>query len=873
MEPKKPSLLKHLRQKVARRVKMSPSKAAVLMQQQQLEQRCSSVPDMRQVKPQDSPAGRREGSTPPSLRPDSVAGRSQNRLSVPLACHDWASSQESFSSFTVEDRAVYMEETQAQSPDSLAPDSPQDRTQGDMDSDSAILSEGNRKSYLLTVNLKEGRNLVIRDRCGTSDPYVKFKLEGKTFYKSKVVFKNLNPSWNESFSIPVKDLSQSLVVKVYDRDLASDDFMGAANVLLSDLDLEKVNALSVALEDPNSLEEDMGSVLLDLTLSLRDVDSSRLNRWPRKPSSRSSGAQPSLRLSDTMRKSQLWTSVVTVVLVEGQDVSSPGPGHLFVCFRLGEQRYKSKNHCKVSNPQWREKFTLNQYPETSSVLEVDLWTKEGRRSEECLGVCDVDLAAVPFDQRQLFTLSLEQGRGRLVFLLTRSVCAGVSVCDLAAAPLDDPRERRNQLDNYVLKRTFSNPADVGFLQVKVTRARELLSADLNGKSDPFCVLELGNDRLQTRTVYKSLSPEWNQVFTLPVRDVHEALVVTVFDDDGDKPPDFLGKVAVPLLSVRKGQVWYGLKKEDLSRPSKGSISLELELIFNPVRASIRTFSPRERLFVEDSPKFSKKALARNVMRVQTLYRAVMTTVQYVQSCFRWESVKRSLLAFMLFLLTVWFWEFYMLPLFLVLLISWNYLQIRSGRVCQDLDNLDLEEEEDDDDEKSEKKGLMEKIYMVQDVIITLQNLLDDIACVGERIKNTFNWSVPFLSCLALLLFMVATVITYYMSVRYIVLLWGVNKFTKKLRNPYSIDNNEVLDFLSRVPSDVQKVSPPGSVRQEGPSPARRRPCNYEPRHNPAPAESQAEVPRSHTSASGSKRCALLLQVQFSELKAKKKKVA
>lgn len=34
----------------------------------------------------------------------------------------------------------------------------------------------------------------------------------------------------------------------------------------------------------------------------------------------------------------------------------------------------------------------------------------------------------------------------------------------------------------------------------------------------------------------------------------------------------------------------------------------------------------------------------------------------------------------------------------------------------------------------------------------------------------------------------------------------MNKFTKKLRNPYMIDNNELLDFLSRVPSDVQVVS-------------------------------------------------------------------
>lgn len=37
-----------------------------------------------------------------------------------------------------------------------------------------------------------------------------------------------------------------------------------------------------------------------------------------------------------------------------------------------------------------------------------------------------------------------------------------------------------------------------------------------------------------------------------------------------------------------------------------------------------------------------------------------------------------------FMVTVWYWEFYMLPFFLVLLISWNYLQIRSGRVSQDV---------------------------------------------------------------------------------------------------------------------------------------------------------------------------------------------
>ena len=31
--------------------------------------------------------------------------------------------------------------------------------------------------------------------------------------------------------------------------------------------------------------------------------------------------------------------------------------------------------------------------------------------------------------------------------------------------------------------------------------------------------------------------------------------------------------------------------------------------------------------------------------------------------------------------------------------------------------------------------------------------------------------------------------------------WGINKFTKKLIAPDSNPNNELLDFLSRVPND------------------------------------------------------------------------
>lgn len=49
---------------------------------------------------------------------------------------------------------------------------------------------------------------------GTSDPYVKFKLGGKVVYKSAIVYKTLNPTWDERFSVFLQDPYQNLHVKV-----------------------------------------------------------------------------------------------------------------------------------------------------------------------------------------------------------------------------------------------------------------------------------------------------------------------------------------------------------------------------------------------------------------------------------------------------------------------------------------------------------------------------------------------------------------------------------------------------------------------------------------------------------------------------------
>lgn len=104
--------------------------------------------------------------------------------------------------------------------------------------------------------------------------------------------------------------------------------------------------------------------------------------------------------------------------------------------------------------------------------------------------------------------------GVLCLLLTIS---GTSAVEMISDLSDYEREiteQRHVRQKYSVSRTFRDLRDVGVLTVRVYRAQGLTSADLCGKSDPFCVLELVNARLQTHTEYKTLAPTWDKIFVL-----------------------------------------------------------------------------------------------------------------------------------------------------------------------------------------------------------------------------------------------------------------------------------------------------------------------------------------------------------------------
>ncbi|XP_045540275.1 multiple C2 and transmembrane domain-containing protein isoform X4 [Papilio machaon] len=561
------------------------------------------------------------------------------------------------------------------------------------------------------------------------------------------------------------------------------------------------------------------------------------------------------RLSDVNKrlKAQIWSSVVTIVLVEAKnlqamdvDTRSSDP---YCKFRLGNEKYKSKVVWKSLHPSWLEQFDLHLYDDQEQILEVTVWDKDKQTKDDFLGRCTIDLSTLEREKTHNIWQDLEDGNGQIFLLLTISgTTQSETITDLTSYK-ENPRDIEIIERRYAWYRLNEHSSGVGWLCVKVYGAKGLAAADLGGKSDPFCVLELGNARLQTHTEYKTLTPNWMKIFTFTVKDITSILEITVYDEDHDHKVEFLGKLAIPLLNIRNGEKrWFALKDKKMRARAKGNypqILLEMTVIWNPLKAAIRVINPKEPKYMHLESKFKRQLFIRNVMRLKAIIMWFIEVGKILQDCFEWESRLRSFLGLLAWLAFCYYYEMWMLPFLLLVFFSrnwliyrltvrlksfrnnpWRFIQNIFGRgnpLLLPVDDEDLLAEEDDEEEvdKEEKKSLKERLQAIQEVTQTVQNAIGYVASLGEAVKNLMNFTVPCLSYLAILMLFGAMLVLYVIPLRYLLMAWGVNKFTRKILRPHTIPNNEVIDLLSRVPDDEilldcreLKPHPPNEARRD-----------------------------------------------------------
>lgn len=354
---------------------------------------------------------------------------------------------------------------------------------------------------------------------------------------------------------------------------------------------------------------------------------------------------------------------------------------------------------RTTHPRWNERFDLYTFADQSKMLELTVHDRDTRR-EETIGRCNVNLLYLaPDDTRDLYIGLQTQPETDVAeacilnptdlqrtcqpyvrLMITVSGQPPNSLPHTLDAQQTQPLASLQPLSDYRLWHTLRDLSDVGLLTVTVHRAEQLLARDFNGKSDPFCVLQLGNCRVQTHTEYKTLTPEWQKTFHLRVRDIHHTLLISLFDEDSNKQFEFLGCVSIPLLTIKNGCHWYQLKSKSLTQPTKGQIMLEFRLQYNVLRAVWNTLHPQEKRRLDESETLRwKKAYNRfkeNWLRVKNLFQSFVDVATYLDSCMRWDCPLRSAFAYLAFCLITLYFELWMLPVLILVPLLRNLFRFK-----------------------------------------------------------------------------------------------------------------------------------------------------------------------------------------------------
>ncbi|KAH0707880.1 hypothetical protein KY289_012956 [Solanum tuberosum] len=107
--------------------------------------------------------------------------------------------------------------------------------------------------------------------------------------------------------------------------------------------------------------------------------------------------------------------------------------------------------------------------------------------------------------------------------------------------------------------------------LEVLEAEDLKPADLNGLSDPYVKGHLGPYRFKTRTQKKTLAPQWQEEFKIPVcswESPNDMLNIDVRDKDHFSSDETLGDYSINVCDYRDGQrhdIWLSLRNVKTGR--------------------------------------------------------------------------------------------------------------------------------------------------------------------------------------------------------------------------------------------------------------------------------------------------------------------
>nr|GMC50115.1 synaptotagmin-3 isoform X1 [Ipomoea batatas] len=252
---------------------------------------------------------------------------------------------------------------------------------------------------ILHVKVIRAMKLLKMDLLGLSDPYVKLSLSGDRLpaRKTSIKKKTLNPEWNETFRLAVKDPeSQVLHIDVFDWDkVGGHDKLGKQVFPLKKLQANEAKEVTLDLLkstdacDPDDMKQ-RGRVVVELTYAPFREESDGFSGLLGSFNRKESNAEGS---SSDVSPGGAGLLMVTVQGAENVDGSRHNNPYVEVFFR-GEKK-RTKVIKKSRDPQWDEEFQfMVEEPPVHEKIHLQVMSKRKGfiyGSKESLGHVDINL--------------------------------------------------------------------------------------------------------------------------------------------------------------------------------------------------------------------------------------------------------------------------------------------------------------------------------------------------------------------------------------------------------------------------------------------------------------------------------------------------
>ena len=383
----------------------------------------------------------------------------------------------------------------------------------------------------------EGKQLTAKDSNGKNDAYCTLAnlKTPKNIEKTQIIFKTTHPKWNYFLNVKIHDYSSDVIrISCYDYDkIGSNDIIGYKDLSVKDMGNGQIKDEWISIYDNKSGSGGQLHIMYQIcTIGWNPFD----------------------------QNSILPLKKIHLHIMEAYDVPNTdnfGKTDPYVRVKLNDQEFVQKTNVinNSLNPVWDKTITL--YSLCSNVsVQIEL-KDESMGKDPLIGTKNIDITNLKPDETKEIEEELIPAKGMKkagiihLYIQINQEQPFKNIHFTRHIDLGKKTKKGNGALDSIDKIPITKPL---LLFVKVIQAFNLKSMDSNGLSDPYCILQLNNQKKNTSLISECLNPKWDEYFIFDLVSLNKDFLKIDCMDQDKISDELIGNAEIPIKTLRLGAI-------------------------------------------------------------------------------------------------------------------------------------------------------------------------------------------------------------------------------------------------------------------------------------------------------------------------------